>query len=338
MTVPTPPDDQKPGGQIPDGQKPGEQAAGDYNPWSPPPPGSAPVGQEPYPVPMAPMWAPQPRNGMGVAALVLGICGVVLGLFVFLFWMSWLPALLALIFGFVGLSQVRRGLATNKGMAVTGVVLGVAGLLAAVGGGVFSIIVVDKAVDRARTTIKEAEASASAEAESEEAAEEARHLSFGESYTFDDGLKVTVAKPEPFTPDAYAHGHAKGNKAVEVTVTVVNTGSERIAVETGLPDVNDADGASASLVIDGSGRQKVITGYVLPGRKAVGKYAFSLPADAADRAEVEFSPDAGRWEDAYWSGSLNGKGKGNGKGADGTGAGEEPAGPPAQQVSGPAGG
>ncbi|MCB5911463.1 DUF4190 domain-containing protein [Streptomyces pinistramenti] len=337
MTVPTPPDDQKPGGQIPDGQQPGEQAAGDYNPWSPPPPGSAPVGQEPYPMPMAPVWAPQPRNGMGIAALVLGIISVVLGLFIILFWMSWLPALLALIFGFVGLSQVRRGLATNKGMAVTGVVLGAVGLVAAVGGGVFSAIVVDKVVDDARTKVEEAEASASAEAESEAAAEAARHLSFGKPYTFDGGLKVTVAKPEPFTPDAFAHGHAKGNKAIEVTVTVVNTGRERVAVETGLPDVNDADGASASLVIDGSGRQKVITGYLLPGRTAVGKYAFSLPPGAADKAEVEFSPDAARWDDAYWSGSLNGKGADD-KGTGGKGADGEPAGPAAQQVSGPAGG
>ncbi|WP_229346927.1 hypothetical protein [Streptomyces sp. UNOB3_S3] len=69
----------------------------------------------------------------------------------------------------------------------------------------------------------------------------------------------------------------------------------------GLPHVNDANGASAELVIDGSGLQKVITGYVLPGKEAVGKYAFSLPPDAADKAEVEFSPDGKRWPDAYWS-------------------------------------
>ncbi|MFH9347803.1 hypothetical protein [Kitasatospora sp. NPDC017646] len=43
------------------------------------------------------MPAPQPRNGLGVAAMVLGIVGTVLSLAVTLFRLSWLPAVLALI-------------------------------------------------------------------------------------------------------------------------------------------------------------------------------------------------------------------------------------------------
>ncbi|MFI2259702.1 DUF4190 domain-containing protein [Streptomyces tubercidicus] len=237
------------------------------------------------------------RNGMGITALVLGIVGVVLGLLIILFWLSWLPALLAMIFGFVGLSQARNGRATNKGMALAGVILGGAGLLAAAGGAVLTITAVKMVADSARATVKEVKSSASA-------AEKARHLSFGESYTFENGLKVTVAEPKPYTP-GFALGHAKGNKAVQVTVKVVNTGTARVEVETGLPEVSDAEGASAELLIDGSGRQKVITGYVLPGKEAVGKYAFSLPPDAADRIEVEFSPDAMQWKDAYWSGPTH---------------------------------
>lgn len=284
MTMPVPPGDQDPDGREPVGQAP----------WSPGPWGpAASHWQSGYPVPTA-----QARNGMGVTALVLGIVSVLLGLTVILFWVTWLPALLAVIFGFVGLSHARKGLATNRGMALAGVILGVVGVLIAVGGGVFTVVTVKEVADDARAKADEVKASAAAE----EAKEKARHLSFGEAYTFENGLKVTVAKPQPFTPDDFVLGHAKGNKAVEVTITVVNTGTERISVETGLPNVNDADGASAELVIDGSGRQKVITGYVLPGRQAVGKYAFSLPPDAADRVEVEFTPDAKKWADAYWSG------------------------------------
>ena len=232
----------------------------------------------PYPLPTA-----QPRNGMGITALVLGLVGIGLGVFILLFWISWLPALLAVIFGSIGLGHVRKGLATT---------------------GVFMVVTVKHAGDHARAKVKEVKREAKEEREEAAAEEKARHLPFGKSYTFGDGLKVTVAKPTPFTPDAFANGHAKGNKAVQVTITVVNTGKERVSIETGLPDVNDADGASAQLVIDGSGRQKVLTGYLLPGRKAVGRYAFSLPPTAADRAEVEFSPDVMRWDDAYWSGST----------------------------------
>ncbi|MGW1375160.1 DUF4190 domain-containing protein [Streptomyces sp. NPDC002446] len=286
----------------PGGTASGESPTPDRDPWAPPSTEGA-ANPAPYP---PPVWAPQPSNGMSITGLVLGLVGVVLGLLIFLFWLSWLPALLAVIFGGIGLSQVRNGRATNRAMALSGVILGIAGLLLAAGSAVFTVVMVKGAVDDARAKARQitddARARNKAAKESAAAAEKARHLTFGKAYTFGNGLKVTVAKPEPFTPDAFAHGHAKGNKAVQVTVTVVNTGSKRVSVETGLPSVNDADGASTELVIDGSGRQKVITGYVLPGRKAVGKYAFSLPPDAADRIEVEFSPDAMRWDDAYWSG------------------------------------
>ncbi|MFC5799907.1 DUF4190 domain-containing protein [Streptomyces formicae] len=292
MTMPAPPGDQNPADQESAAQGPAAQ-----DPWSPRPSEPAPPHWPSHPMP-----GPQPRNGMGVTALVLGIVGVALGLVIVLFWMSWLPALLAVVFGLVGLSHARKGLATNRSMALTGVVLGVAGLLIAVGGGVFAVLTVKKVADDARAEADAVEASAAAEAEREKAEEKARHLPFGEAYTFKNGLKVTVAKPQPFVPDDFVLGHAKGNKAVEVTVTVVNTSTERLSVETGLPNVNDANGASTELVIDGSGRQKVITGYVLPGKEAVGKYAFSLPPDAADTIEVEFSPDAEQWADAYWSG------------------------------------
>ncbi|MER7985461.1 DUF4190 domain-containing protein [Streptomyces noursei] len=292
----------------PDGSPSADPQVSERDPWAPPATedAAAPTSASSYP---APTWGRQPTNGMPIAALVLGLVGMVLGLFVFLFWLSWLPALLGVIFGGVGLSQVRAGRATSKGVALAGVITGALGLVMAAAAGVFTVVIVKDAVDDARREVREVtdEASKKAEAAEKEAAaaEKARHLSFGQTYAFGGGLKVTVAKPEPFIPDAFANGHAKGNKAVQVTITVENTGSKRMSINTGLPDVNDADGASTQLVIDGSGRQKVLDGYLLPGRKAVGVYAFSLPPDAADRMEVEFSPDVAQWDDAYWSGPTS---------------------------------
>ncbi|WP_338674774.1 DUF4190 domain-containing protein [Streptomyces sp. SCSIO 30461] len=300
MTTPPPTDAQHAAGQP----------SARHDPWGPRPSTPTVVPGVPYSA-LPPQ--PQPHNSMGITALVLGTVGAVLGMVVILFWMAWLPALLAVIFGFIGLGHARKGRATNRGMALAGVILGVTGLLFSVGGGVFTVVSVMRASDSAHARAEASEAAARAEAEASEAAaekaaeeeaakERARHLSFGESYTFENGLKVTVAKPKPFVPHEIVFGHAKGNKAIQVTVTVVNTGKQRLSVQSGLPNVSDADGASAELVIDGSGRQKVITGHVLPGAQAVGKYAFSLPPDAADRVEVEFSPDLALWEGAYWSG------------------------------------
>ena len=62
--------------------------------------------------------AAQPQNGMGIAALVLGILGVVPCL-------SIVGGILAIVFGRIGMAKSDQGLATNGGMAKAGFVLGV---------------------------------------------------------------------------------------------------------------------------------------------------------------------------------------------------------------------
>jgi hypothetical protein len=66
------------------------------------------------------------RNGFGIAALVLGIVGVLL------FWTALggiVLGLLAVIFGVLGFRRGRRGVATNGTMAVIGAVLGALALV-----------------------------------------------------------------------------------------------------------------------------------------------------------------------------------------------------------------
>lgn len=62
-------------------------------------------------------------NGMSIASLVLGILSIPM---CFLF----LPAILAIVFGLVGLGQIKnRPGQSGRGLAITGVVLGGIGLL-----------------------------------------------------------------------------------------------------------------------------------------------------------------------------------------------------------------
>lgn len=69
-----------------------------------------------------PSGAGRPQNGLGTAGLVLGIIGVIP-----CFW--GVLSILAIIFGAIGLNKVNKGLATNKGAALTGLVLGVVGII-----------------------------------------------------------------------------------------------------------------------------------------------------------------------------------------------------------------
>jgi hypothetical protein len=72
----------------------------------------------------------RPRNGFGIAALVLGLLALVLSVTII---GGIIFGLLALIFGLLGRARAKRGEATNRGLSVAGVVLGIIGLLIAIG-------------------------------------------------------------------------------------------------------------------------------------------------------------------------------------------------------------
>lgn len=74
-----------------------------------------------------PAWGgPAPANGMGIAAMVLGILAVCL------FCIYGIPSLvlgvLALIFGIIGRKRAQRGEASNAGQALAGIILGSIGI------------------------------------------------------------------------------------------------------------------------------------------------------------------------------------------------------------------
>ena len=64
----------------------------------------------------------RPQNGMGTAALILGILGLLLFGCIF--------GVLAVIFGSIGISRANAGRANNKGVAVAGLILGIVGIVA----------------------------------------------------------------------------------------------------------------------------------------------------------------------------------------------------------------
>lgn len=91
-----------------------------YGPESHPMPGPIEPSTQPYLL--------KPRNDAGVAALVLGLLGLVLALLVLPAPLGALLGLLAVIFGVVGISRASRGEATNRGQAITGLITGILAL------------------------------------------------------------------------------------------------------------------------------------------------------------------------------------------------------------------
>lgn len=97
--------------------------------YPPPGPGGYPGGYPPPPPqPYAGYTPPAaaPKNGLGIAALVVAIIGLltVFG--------GIILGVVAVILGVLGLGRVKRGEADNRGVAIAGIVLGVLGILVSI--------------------------------------------------------------------------------------------------------------------------------------------------------------------------------------------------------------
>ncbi|MFD3664185.1 DUF4352 domain-containing protein [Streptomyces sp. NPDC058659] len=248
------------------------------------------------------------RNGLGTAALILGIIGAVSGLIPLLFWLAGTLGLIALILGLVGKGRVKRGEANNKGVTLTGAVLGLVSLILATVGLIITVTAVSDAVEEIDKTIKDAApqdptkaggSSGDAGTSDKGTADKGKGLADGDSSVYDDKLKITVSDPKAYTASEYAVGHTKGNKAYQVTVVVENGGTKKFdAVGVLLSARAGTEGVEAEQIFDekvGAGFQ----GSVLPGKKATLTVAFDAPKDAKTLT-VEVNPgfdyNPSQWE------------------------------------------
>ncbi|MBT2525892.1 DUF4190 domain-containing protein [Streptomyces sp. ISL-99] len=268
--------------------------------------------------PQAPTPAAQARNGLGTAALILGIIGALSGLIPFFFWLAGILGVIALIMGLAGRGRAKRGGATNKGVALAGAILGLISLIMSVVGAV----ILFKAVDDAVKDIDKATSGSSASKEpgdgsakgsgkdkgknqgkggsaGSDTSKDAETLEAGDSAVYDDKLTVTMSAPEAYSPGEYAIGHTKGNKAYKVTVVIDNAGKEKFDAALVTAEARAGkDGVKAEQIFDEEVGE-VFTGTVMPGKKATVVYAFDTPADAENlvvEISPDFSHDASQWD------------------------------------------
>ncbi|MCQ4212696.1 MULTISPECIES: DUF4190 domain-containing protein [Streptomyces] len=275
--------------------------------------------QHPQYPPFQPPQQPQQqiaRNGLGTAALILGIIGAVSGLIPFMFWLAGILGVVALILGLTGRGRAKRGEATNKGVALAGAILALVSLGLAVFGAYTTFKAVDDAVDEINKSVSDTKAkdtkpSGGADAKDsgkdkgdkggkgDEKPDPGKALEAGDSVVYDDDLTVTVSNAVAFSPSEYAAGHKSGNHAYKVTVTVTNDSKKKFDASLLSADARaGADGVDAEQIFD----DKVGTGFegtILPGKKATVVYGFDSPA-AAKNLTVEVMPsfeyDASQWD------------------------------------------
>ncbi|MDP9421143.1 MAG: hypothetical protein M3P53_13560 [Actinomycetota bacterium] len=118
--------------------------------------------------------------------------------------------------------------------------------------------------------------------------EQSSELSFGETFTYENGLSITVSAPEPYTKSDTGAGAEDSAAQVKFDVTVVNGTSERY--EPALFSTTlQSDNAEGDAIFDSAnGINGAPSTVLLPGREAsfAIAYGVSNPADLV----LEVSP------------------------------------------------
>jgi len=109
-----PPDDPSPGRDLPDWSQPPSYQQQSPDPMQPPPGYGAPPAQ-------------QGSNGLAIAALIVGILSILLGLFLFFLFAGLGLGLVAVVLGVLGSNRARAMGGNGRGLAIAGIVTGLLG-------------------------------------------------------------------------------------------------------------------------------------------------------------------------------------------------------------------
>lgn len=89
------------------------------------------------------MPATKPSNGLGTAGFVVGLIGLLFSFIPLIGVVAWPLVILGIIFSAIGISKAGKGRATNKGLAIAGLVVSIVGLVVCI----LWVAVWNKAVD-----------------------------------------------------------------------------------------------------------------------------------------------------------------------------------------------
>jgi hypothetical protein len=96
---------------------------------------------------------PAPRNGLGLTALILGLVALPFTLTGLTAWIAIILGLVAVPLAFAGIGRVRRRQASNRGVTITGLILGVLAIVLGIASTVVTINALDEAFSGPSATV-----------------------------------------------------------------------------------------------------------------------------------------------------------------------------------------
>ncbi|WP_402370879.1 DUF4190 domain-containing protein [Isoptericola rhizosphaerae] len=253
-----------------------------------------PSGQPPAPGPYGP---PQPRpaserSGLAITALVLGIVAL-LGCWIpFLNIGSAVIGVVGVVLGIIAIVKAARGTGGGKVMAIIGTALSVVAIALSIVISMVTAAFVSSTVEEQTSLIEQSLEDAGIDSEdvdaitSGEATNAGGVVGFDETYTYADGLAVTVTAPEEFTPGEYAVGAEGEGTPVVFEVTIENDTDEVFDPVLMYPIV--ASGGSESMAVYDDGIDMMPSSKIQPGKSLTFSVAYMV-ADTGD-VQVDLEP------------------------------------------------
>lgn len=226
----------------------------------------------------------QPSNGMGTAGFVLGLIGLVFSPIPIIGVIAWPLVILGLIFSLVGFSKARKGRATNKGLALAGVVCSAVGLVICI----VWLAAFGEAANQASKELENVKVEAgvgTADDASEAGAQSQPAGKIGEPVR-DGAFEFTVTKVEPGIErvgDEYVGSDAQGQYVI-VHLTVRNVANEAKLLSDSDQKLVDAQGrtfdaASGEAAMSLPNSQTFLNN-INPGNSVDGQLLYDVPKGA----------------------------------------------------------
>lgn len=227
----------------------------------------------------------KPTSGMAVTGLVLGIIALISSVVPLLNLLSFPFVLLAIIFGAIGVFQTVKGTKGGKGIAISGLVLGVLALIVTVamyGGAAASA---DKPATTTGSSSTTAEQPATAPTEEGDANDAAPAAEQDDAATAD--AQQTEATYVVTIDEAAMGTDYQGEKAAVVTYTFTNNSDKACNFMTtiGAKAFQDGVQLEGAIGVDGVDSQDLMKD-IKPGKSITVQQAYVL-ADTKNPVEVE---------------------------------------------------
>jgi hypothetical protein len=179
----------------------------------------------------------QPSNGLGTSGFVLGLIGLIFSPIPLVGVIAWPLVILGIIFSAIGISKVRAGRATNKGLSIAGLVVSVIGLVICI----VWVVAINDAVDDINKEANK-ESTITYEVTGDVASVDVDYSTYGDAGVTSSQENVTTL---PWTKDMKTKGFVKGGSLLVMADEVGGTVTCRVLIDGKEATTNTATGSFA---------------------------------------------------------------------------------------------